>query len=101
MEYKCNVFLGRILLFYKGQYWDIRANEIISTRTVNVQYYLAHVGEYGNRKTSLLVGNSHSRVQDHGTSYQDLTFKWFGVKKHSWNCSYNFSLSMRLLQNKK
>lgn len=44
MEYKCNVFLDRILLFYKGQYWDIRANEMISTRTVNVSVLLGPRG---------------------------------------------------------
>lgn len=91
MNTKCNV------CFWTGSFFSIKDStgtsvlmKYVPREQLTCQRCLPHGGDYGNRKTSLLAGNSHSRVQDHGTLYQDLTFKWFWVKKRSWYCSYNF-----------
>lgn len=77
MNTKCNV------CFWTGSFCSIKdiTGTSVPWEQLTCQCYLPHVGKYGNRKTSSPVENSHSSVQDHETSYQDLIFKWFWVKK--------------------
>ena len=93
------VILDWILFSIKDIIGTAGDTKIGSTISVAHQCYFPDLDGYGTQETSFLVGNSYPSVQDPGTSFQELTLKWFRVKKNIISIVHATFLS--LIQNKK